>query len=488
MQGLEKLPPALREPVRAQWDDWRAAAAAAGVTLPEAPELAESLPRVWAASDWLVRQCLARPALLAEIWATDPVRPDPPGAMRERVTAAVAGASDDKAFMAALRRARNLEQARIAWRDLAGWASLDETLGDLSAFADLAIETALEHARASLEPRFGVPRDADGERVDLVVLGMGKLGGQELNFSSDIDLIFSYRAGGQTDGERTLSNEEYFTRLGQRLIRLLDEPTAEGFVFRVDMRLRPFGEAGPLVLNFGAMETYYQTHGREWERYAFIKARPCAGDRAAGEELLAGLRPFIYRRYLDFAVFESLREMKDMISAEVVRRGLEDNVKLGRGGIREIEFIGQLFQLIRAGREPALRERRIMLVLPALAEAGYLAAAEVERLLAAYRFLRRLENRLQAWGDRQTHDLPHAPALRERLALAMEFDGWPALAEALEAHRRFVQQMFDQVFVGPRLGVGEHRPDSRLDAVWERTLDEAEARRVLTEEGYEDGG
>jgi glutamate-ammonia-ligase adenylyltransferase len=280
-----------------------------------------------------------------------------------------------------------------------------ETLADLSRAADLGINAAHDYARAALELRYGAPRSATGAVQQLVIIGMGKLGGRELNFSSDVDLIFLYPEGGETDGERALSNGEFFTRLGQHLIRLLDAPTDEGFGWRVDMRLRPFGDSGPLVASFAAFEDYLQIQGREWERYAWIKAR-AIGAEAYAELFRNVVRPFVYRRYLDFGVFDSLREMKGMIEREVARRDLADNIKLGAGGIREIEFIVQAFQLVRGGQDPRLQSPQLLQVLPQLAGGKLLPAPVVAELEASYLFLRRLENSLQMRADRQTHVLP----------------------------------------------------------------------------------
>jgi glutamate-ammonia-ligase adenylyltransferase len=374
---------------------------------------------------------------------------------------------------------------RIAWRDLAGLAGLEETLGDLTDLAERLVDAALERLHGWQTRRFGEPRDAEGRPQRLVVLGMGKLGGRELNFSSDIDLIFIYPRQGQTDGAKTISNEEFFRRLGQRLIKILAEPTAEGFVFRVDMRLRPFGDSGPLAISFAAFEDYYQTHGRDWERYAMIKARVIAGDREAGERLLEGLRPFVYRRYLDYSAFESLRGMKAMIAQEMERKGLRRNIKLGPGGIREIEFIGQAFQLIYGGRDPALRERGILRVLDHLAASGRLPEPAVASLKQAYDFLRRIENRLQAWADQQTHDLPEDELAKLRLAFAMGQPGWGAFTQELARHVEAVGQQFAQVFGGPT----ETDRDAEQDALaelWRGEPGEEAALQWLTDQGFEE--
>ena len=250
---------------------------------------------------------------------------------------------------------------RIAWRDISGLASFEQTVDETSRFADSILDIALERAHTRVVDQRGEPSTEDGTPQALIVLALGKLGAQELNFSSDIDLIFGFAQSGFTTGTgRALSNEEFFVRVARRFINLLSKTTEDGFVFRVDMRLRPFGAGGPLVSSLAAMEDYYQIHGRDWERYALIRARAVAGDIDQGDEFLERLRPFVYRRYIDFGALESLRDMKTLIRAEVARKGMQHNVKLGPGGIREIEFVGQAFQLVRGGRIPALRDRQIL--------------------------------------------------------------------------------------------------------------------------------
>jgi len=241
----------------------------------------------------------------------------------------------------------------------------------------------------------GVVRDAEGREQRLVVFALGKLGGGELNFSSDIDIVYGYERDGESDGARPLAAETYFARLGQQLAKLLDEVTADGFSHRVDLRLRPYGNAGRVAWSFNALEQYFQREGRDWERYAWQKARPVAGDLAAGERFLDLIQPFVYRRYLDFGALEGLREMKALIAAEVARKDLADDIKRGPGGIREIEFLVQALQLIRAGREPALQRRGLLASLQALVDGGQVARDTGAMLASDYRFLRRLENRLQ---------------------------------------------------------------------------------------------
>ncbi|HET8551373.1 MAG TPA: bifunctional [glutamate--ammonia ligase]-adenylyl-L-tyrosine phosphorylase/[glutamate--ammonia-ligase] adenylyltransferase [Gammaproteobacteria bacterium] len=474
---LTNIPEALRDAIRAQWERFTAAGAPADLQHVLSDRGAA---RVFAASDFVADSLIRTPTLFDALPLERLARPSQPGDIAAQVEGAL-DVADEAQLHGALRRVRRREMVRIAWRDLAGDATLDETLGDLSDLADACIDAALRRLSAWHAERFGAVRDADGRPQSLVVLGFGKLGARELNFSSDVDLVFLYPHNGDSDGARSIDAGAYFTRLGQKLIQALDAPTADGFVFRVDMRLRPFGASGPLAMSFAAAEQYYQRHGRDWERYALIKARPVAGDRAAGERLLRDLRPFIYRRYLDFTAFESLRDMKAMIAREVARQGLEGNIKLGRGGIREIEFIGQLFQMIRGGRDAALRTRAIRPVLARLAAAGYLQPAETAALDAAYVFLRRTENRLQMAADRQTHELPVDAGAQLRLAASMGFADWPAFCAALDAHRDTVRAVFDQVFAAPDRPVAG--PGDAADA-WQTAAAGGDTAAALIELGF----
>ncbi len=421
--------------------------------------------KIFRYSTFVAESCERDPALRLSLESGEFERPQAAGALQRAAEALLAGEPDEAAFMDTLRRLRRRELVRIAWRDLTGRAPLAEVLADLSELADAAVDVALRFAERILEPRYGLARSPGGERQELVVLGMGKLGGRELNFSSDIDLVFLYPEGGETDGQRVIANEDYFTRLGQALIRLLDARTPEGIVFRVDMRLRPFGEPGPLVTHFSAFEGYLQQHGRDWERYAYVKARAITGVAHYRELYDAVVRPFVYRRYLDFGVYESLREMKSMIAREVARRDLQDNIKLGPGGIREIEFIVQAQQLIRGGSEPRLQETSLLAALPRLEGAKLLPAEAVADLLEAYEFLRRVENRLQMAADQQTHALPESADTRAVLADSMGFAGWDAFAGALEAVRARVTARFNDAVLGPG-GQGAAAPPAAFESLW----------------------
>jgi len=422
----------------------------------------------------------------------------PPAAERlaEQVEAIASSDADVATAKSEIRRLRNRQLLRILWREVQQQADLNETLEQLSSLADGLLDAATRFAERQLRSRFGRVRNAVGEIVPLVILGMGKLGGRELNFSSDIDIIFCYTENGESDGARTLSAQEYFTRLSQQIIALIDETTVDGFAFRIDTRLRPFGDSGPPVVSFAALESYLLQHGRDWERYAYVKAR-IVGTLPASriiDELQDNLiRPFVYRRYLDYGVFESVREMQGMIAAEVRRRELADNVKLGPGGIREAEFIVQALQLVRGGSEPALQCRELQTVLPLLVGARGLSSSGAADILAAYRFLRRLENFIQAIRDEQTHDLPVAEVDQQRLCLAMRYSDWPSLLAELDKHRKAVAAQFSSVaFRGQNARNGESHTLAQLweseageeqwaDALRDATGDEAEelAKRIV---------
>ncbi|WP_413726541.1 bifunctional [glutamate--ammonia ligase]-adenylyl-L-tyrosine phosphorylase/[glutamate--ammonia-ligase] adenylyltransferase [Sodalis sp. RH16] len=408
---------------------------------------------VLAISDFIAAALTARPDWYEEL------RRQPPAADEWRQYDALLGqrlaaVADEADLMRELRLFRRRTLMRIAWSQALLTSETPQTLTQLSRLAEVLVCAARDWLYQACCRDWGTPCNGEGVPQPLLVLGMGKLGGGELNFSSDIDLIFAYPENGHTrHGRRELDNAQFFTRLGQRLIKVLDQTTVDGFVYRVDMRLRPFGDSGPLVLSFSALEDYYQEQGRDWERYAMIKARLLGfDDDAYSRELHRMLRPFVFRRYIDFSVIQSLRNMKSMIAREVRRRGLADNIKLGAGGIREIEFITQVFQLIRGGREPRLQGRALLPTLSAIGELGLLDAGQTERLSRAYLYLRRLENLLQAINDEQTQTLPVDELNRCRLAYGMNEADWPSLYRALGTHMQQVRRIFDEL-------IGDDAPD-----------------------------
>ena len=480
-----QLPVQLQDSAANRWNSFLEAAHAAKARVPADAAFQACICRVFASSDFVADTCIRRPQLLTELLDCGELLADSwPQVLARRVAARIDACRDERELKTVLRRVRQREMLRIAWRDLAGWTSLPETLEDLSELADACIEAALSKLAAWQAAETPAPLGENGQPAPLLVLAMGKLGAGELNFSSDIDLIFTYPDADSAPQRGALSPEQYFTRLGQALINALSDSDHDGFVFRVDMRLRPYGNAGALACSFEAMEEYYQSQGREWERYAMIKARPLGGDTASRFALTELLRPFVYRRYLDFHAFESLRDLKTQIQREVERKGQQDNIKLGPGGIREIEFIAQAFQLVRGGREPRLRQRGVIEVLDTLAGLQLLPAAVVADLLAAYGFLRRVENRLQAIRDQQTHHLPEGELDRARLALAMNYADWDQFRAVLDRHRQRVETHFKQVFAAPAGQQGD-RTDP-LAELWLKRLSEREAERALEAAGFDD--
>ena len=387
-----------------------------------------------------------------------------------------------------LRRLRTEVFCAVMERDLAGRADVAEVTGTMTDLAEAAIQCAIEVLSAELEALYGEPRAADGNRLTLGVVGMGKLGGRELNASSDIDLIFVYEDDGETAGgtRAALSTQEFFTRLGRRLIGALAEATADGYVFRVDMRLRPNGDSGPLVCSLGMLEEYFYVQGREWERYAWIKGRLVSEQdsdaaRRLSAQLEALVKPFVYRRYLDFGVISAIRSLHRQIREEAQRRAMmrpdkADDIKLGRGGIREIEFSAQVFQLIRGGQDSGFRIRPTLAVLRHAAARGLIAPSVCADLSNAYRFLRELEHRLQYRNDAQTHALPVDEGERAALARSMGFADFTALAAVLDGHRERVEAQFDQIFADK---AGAHAPGGadavRAGELWDSALEDETA-------------
>lgn len=387
-------------------------------------------------------------------------------------------------IMHALRQFRNREMVRIAWRDIAGSADMVETTRDLSWLAEVMLDTTLARLHEKLVRRFGEPVNAAGIPQQMVIIAMGKLGAHELNFSSDIDLIFAFPDGGQTNGEKkVLDNQEFFIRLGKQLIKVFNEVTADGFVFRVDMRLRPFGQSGALVLSFDAMEEYYVSHAREWERYAMIKANIAAGDKQAGLELMEMLTPFVFRRYLDFGAYQAIREMKAMIDREVLQKGMTTDVKVGRGGIREVEFIGQTFQLLRGGNDPSLQARRILEILAELANLSIITKEESDELIEAYIFLRNTEHRIQEIADQQTQALPTNVLDQARIAVGMGFENWDDFLGELAKQRGRVSESFANILRTENEEEADQDNDD-LISVWQQESDDAIAITQLQTAGY----
>jgi glutamate-ammonia-ligase adenylyltransferase len=423
-------------------------------------------------SRWLAHRLDARPELSE--WLTQTMQV--PVSRKEMRDFLAEDFSGEEALNRQLRRLREQVFARVMTRDLGGLADLAEVTRTLTELAEETLKTALAFHHKDLAGIHGEPLDSKGRPQQLIVVGMGKLGGGELNASSDIDLIFVFPEDGETAGPRKLANYEFFNRLGKRLISALDDKTGDGYVFRVDMRLRPYGDGGPLASSFAMLEEYFITQAREWERYAWIKGRALTGERI--QELEQLRLPFVYRKYLDFGAFAAMRDLHAQIRREVARKDKADNIKLGPGGIREIEFIAQVFQLIRGGHLPSLRMRPTRTLLHQLAAYHLLQEKQAQELEASYVFLRNLEHRLQYLDDAQTQHLPGNEEDRQRVAQAMGFPDWTMFLADLKPQRKRIANQFEQVFGAPQEDQSAHP----LAGVWQRPDEDAQDRLRLA--GY----
>jgi len=490
MKLTATIPQIIKHHAESRFEAFLALAKDADVSVPDDSEFINALKKVFTFSDFVFKNCTRDPEFLKDLHESgDLQRTFATGEFREKLISYLVDVKDEAQLSRQLRRFRRYHMVRIAWRDLAGWANLSETMDDLSALADACIDQAVFFLNQWQCLKYGIPTSHDGTHQQLIVFGMGKLGGQELNFSSDVDLIFAYPETGTTQGGmESINNEEFFVRLCRQFIKIIGANTPDGIVFRVDMDLRPYGESGPVVMSFDAIEAYCQEQGREWERYAWIKARVVAGDKDIGETLLTNLKPFVFRRYLDFGVFESLRKMKQKISLEVKRKGMTHNIKLGYGGIREVEFFGQIFQLIRGGVTPSLQGRRLQETLKVLANENYISKKVCDELTRAYIFLRNTEHRLQEFSDQQTHVIPSDSVAKTRLSVAMGFDTAEAFDHQLEKHRKIVHSHFNKLFEAKDSEPVDDRAKeikTGLEAIWENYLEDKKCQKILLAAGYE---
>ena len=441
----------------------------------------QAIQTVFALSDFVYEQCISAPHILNQLLADvkqQEAQPDY-AALLQR---SLANINQDAELHRCLRQVRNQQMMAIAWRDLLNLQNIETSLQQVSTLANELITQAHDWLYAKLTERFGVPQGEFGAQP-LLIIGMGKLGGRELNFSSDIDLIFTYPAQGETQGGRqSIEHQQFFTKLAQALIHALHHVSVDGQVFRVDMRLRPLGDSGPLVLHFDAFEDYYQEQGREWERYALLKGRVLNQASPYTEALQALIKPFIYRRYLDFSAIESLRNMKALIQQEVRRRGLVNNIKLGQGGIREAEFIVQSLQLIRGGREPSLQVHSLLQAISQLTQLKVIVEKEAQQLQNSYLWLRKVEHCLQQFNDKQTQLLPDEPRDQQRLIHIMQCTSYEQFLATLQGHTDYIHSQF-------LLLIGEEKTETTepstqeqqasLD-LWRLDLDESESQSLLS--------
>ena len=482
-------------------------------SFPKYPLFAEHLQLIWGSSEFVGEQCEAYPELFQQLVDSGDLqrsysRQHFQQAIDQRLPSCTEAACSDVAcseeqLAHQLRLFRRRELIRIIWRDFTRQASMSETTREMTWMAEAVISASLNILHPMTCAELGTPFSGSNEHQieqKMVVLAMGKMGAEELNISSDIDLIFVYPEKGETrradssQFRKTVSNQEFFTRLGQKLIAALDRQTADGFVFRVDMRLRPYGQSGALVASFDALEEYYLTQGREWERYAMIKARAVAGEPADVQRLDDILRPFIYRKYLDFGAIDSLRDLKRAINRELKRKGMQADVKLGPGGIREVEFITQAFQLIRGGRNLALQTPSLHQALQQLAADQIIDQRDCDNLWQAYTFLRNTEHALQGIADKQTQQLPRDELGQHRVAAIVGCEDWEDFQQQLQRHRDYVITVFADMFADHDIQAGGEQGES-LDrqsleqsdvAVWRQPLALNEILEQLIKAGYSD--
>ena len=490
---------------------------------PNYPLFAEHLQLLWGTSDFVGEHSETYPEMFQQLVDSGDLqrrysREDFQQAIDQRLLSSDEAPNkqtpNEEQLASHLRLFRRREQLRIIWRDFSRQASMPETTRELTWMAEAAITASLSNLYPITCEELGAPFSGDEqgalkdqeqktaqktaqkkEQQKMLVLAMGKMGAEELNLSSDIDLIFAYPEKGETRRTatpprgRTVSNQEFFTRLGQKLIAALDRQTADGFVFRVDMRLRPYGQSGALVMSFDALEEYYLTQGREWERFAMVKARAVAGEPADIDRLDEILRPFVYRKYLDFGSIDALRDLKRSINRELKRKGMQTDIKLGPGGIREIEFITQAFQLVRGGRNPALQTPSLYQALQQLAADQIIDSSDRDRLWQAYSFLRNSEHALQGIADKQTQQLPEDELGQQRVAIILGCDSWTDFQQQLQAHRDYVVSVFEDMFADPDTQTDdENRGGKDLDdeSVWRQTPELAELLEHLLDAGYKE--
>ena len=437
--------------------------------------------KVLLGSEYLREQCLRMPSLFT--WLEEQAAIDvlEPSALELELQQQLAAADEIDTMQPVVRNFRHRYLCRVIWRDLGGFSTLENTLSELSLLADTLLRVCQQHLFDMFCARHGTPKGRQNKPQPLAVFAMGKLGAQELNLSSDIDLIFAY---GQEGELAHMSYQQFYTRLGQALIRVLDQPTVDGFAYRVDMRLRPWGNAGALVSSFDSLARYYQEQGREWERYALIKMRPVAGDIKGGQRFVKRLKPFVFRRYLDYGAYKSLREMKLLIEREVRQQGLFDDIKLGAGGIREIEFIVQVHQLVHGGQQESLQQPHLLQTLPQLAKQQLLSQQDMMALRQAYVFLRRMEHCLQAFRDEQTQQLPQEDMAKLRLAYVMGYSTVASCEMALANHRARVRYQFQALIALPE---DEREVEASVDqqsvALWRGQLPKQRAVQLLQDLG-----
>ena len=437
-------------------------------------ECQEELFAVWYASPFIKRVCISQPQWLHQLLEQNELHNNCDiGKYRKLLQPIFVASNDVETLQQQLRQQRTAAFARIAWRDLQQYATVEQTLHELSAFAEVCVQETLQWCYQWLRSR---PHTSDFVKTlqqNIVIFALGKLGGSELNFSSDIDIVIAYSDENQYTQDESAKAIEFYIKVAQLFIKVLSEQTQDGFVFRVDTRLRPFGDSGALVPSFLSIDLYFQTHGRDWERYAWMKARVIAGDTQLGEEFLQEITPFIYRRYLDYGAMQSLRDMKALIDEKAQQEGSKENLKIGFGGIREIEFTAQMFQLIYGGKDSSLRIRSTLKALQQLEKQSLLTTDWSSDLSAAYIFLRKAENVLQIRDDQQTHTLPIEEEQRSRFAFSMSMQNWQAFYVEYKKQVNIVNSLYQSLLKVDDESKQNELSDNEFEKIWLQ-IDDAE--------------
>lgn len=427
----------------------------------------DELLEVWYASPFIKRVCISQPEWLESLLTNGELQINLDLDRYRRVLNEVVVNIDSvEELQKKLRQIRMAAFARIAWRDLRGYSSVQQTLAELSFFAEACVEEVLQWCFTCQKSKAKNNSFVESLSQNIVIFALGKLGGGELNFSSDIDIVFAYSEEREQMQEHIGEAAEFYLKVTQLFIKALAEQTEDGFVFRVDTRLRPFGNSGALIPSFQSIDQYFQSHGRDWERYAWMKARVVAGDREAGEQFLEDVVPFVYRRYLDYGAIQSLREMKSLIDTKASQEVAKENLKIGVGGIREIEFIAQMFQLIYGGKDTSLRIRSTIRALQQLKIQGLLSEQWFEDLTKAYLFLRKAENSLQLREDQQTHSLPSEDQQQVHYAYLMGMQDWESFYAEYQKHKRIVNVIYQSLLNNDGEVEGLEAKANEFDNIW----------------------
>ena len=488
-QCLQKLSPDIRQLVQQAWADYQTVLKSTATNMPEHNDFIPSLCRVWASSNFVIKNCIRYPKVILDLFSSGDILLEyVKGEYSKKLKKILSDVQNHHELISTLRKFRRREMLRIAWRDLAKWTQPIKTMNDLSALADTCIGVTNELLQKWQTDKYGTPLNKNTNKpMSLFIVAMGKLGAYELNFSSDVDLIYCYAHDGELESGMTYHT--FFLRLAQQLTVALDKVTADGFVFRVDLRLRPYGSSGAIVNSVSAFADYYQEHGRDWERYALVKARIINHTSHASLALLRIIRQFVYRNYLDYSAIESLRKLQLMINQELLKKGLENNIKRGAGGIREIEFISQTHKVIRGGRQFRLQARNTLKSLILLREIGCLTETVARDLMTAYKFLRNVENHLQMLNDQQTHELPTDALSQKRIAYSMRYVNWKNFKLRLDHYQKLVHHYFQTLIAQPRLEFIEQTSrelEQQMQKLWGQSINNADTLILLSQVGYTD--